>query len=137
MKVCTCQSKKSPPSTTAAVKSATATVRITCEGAKRTHTVPALPSMGMTGSTSSAREVLCLPLPSTICLLLPAPSKGVLGFSAPVCGMLCSLASSLCSPVSSICLPVSSLPSLISLPQLPLVQEVHYKHLLQPGTHLS
>jgi hypothetical protein len=38
----TCQSRKKVPSTTAALKRATTTVRITWEGEMRTHTTPAL-----------------------------------------------------------------------------------------------
>jgi hypothetical protein len=41
-KVRTCQSRKKVPSTTAALKRATTTVRITWEGEMRTHTTPAL-----------------------------------------------------------------------------------------------
>src|SRR5215212_384375 len=64
MKVRTCQSRKSPPSTTAAVKRATATVRATCD----------------VGKTSSVLVVLGLPSSSLGCgtLAFPGSIGGVL-----------------------------------------------------------
>jgi hypothetical protein len=47
MMVRTCHSKKSAPSTTAAVRRATATVRTTCDGAMRTHTTPSSEVVGV------------------------------------------------------------------------------------------
>src|SRR5918992_1596630 len=54
MKERTCQSKKSAPSTTAAVKRAMTTVRITWEGEIRTHTTSALGTEGF-GSVGAVR----------------------------------------------------------------------------------
>src|SRR3954452_12807081 len=98
IKVCSCQSKKNPASTTAAVKSWTATVRATCDEGMLCCTSP-LEVVGMIGATSSVRVVLCLSLPPL--------GTGTLAFSGSVRGVFSS--------------PVSPISSLIPLPQLPLL----------------
>src|SRR5919199_2761724 len=99
MKERTCHNRKSPPTTTAAVKSPTATVRTTCEGVMLTRTTPCSSSVGVPSFLSSVCEGVCLPLPSL--------GTGTLSFSGPVGGVFSS--------------PVSSLPSFMPLPQLPLL----------------
>src|SRR5829696_8982387 len=81
MKVRTCQSRKSPPSTSAAVKRATATVRATCDVGKLSRTRPS--SAGDTiGGTSSVSVVLGLPSSSL--------GSGTLAFSGSIGGVLSS-----------------------------------------------
>src|SRR5215218_5318327 len=74
MKVRTCQISKSPPSTSAAVKRATATVRATCDVGKLSRT--------RLGGTSSISVVLGLPSPSL--------GSGPLAFSGSIGGVLSS-----------------------------------------------
>src|SRR5829696_1104432 len=120
IKVRTCQSRKSPASTTAAVRRAMAIVRTTCEGAMRTHTVSSSPGMGRLGPAGWLGPAGCVC--ATLCSLLSSPDAGVLGFVGSVCGVLCSPVSPVPSLAGSVCeslrSPVFPLSSLIPSPQV-------------------